>query len=209
VQDPDPNAVDGGNVLGIRFDIFAAGKREFETPYYVLLTQPERDGRLKVHKHTVPVFIPIQVLVKRHLPYAAATGGEEDAPVKAGLQMQDLPKFVRALRKELVAHHKWVEAFERLKKCLGKRQGVEEVKMLDPSGKEIEIVFTKNIVARLRVATDGTIEKVAVGPAPSLSAERNHDASAMKSYREIKKVIEGGEGRIDDLVERLRRRVAG
>ena len=203
MQDPDPNAVDGGNVLGIRFDVFSGANRAFQTPYYVLLNQPQADGQLKVHKHTIPVFVSMQAIARKHLPFQSE---EDEDLLKAGQQKQDLPKFVRALRKELVSHHKRVEAFEGLKKSLGRRQGVEEVKMLDTSGKEIELVFIKGTMAQIRVASDGKIEKVAVGPSSSMATES--PAGSMKAYREVKKAIEGGGGRIDDLAERLKRRSA-
>jgi central kinetochore subunit Mal2/MCM21 len=204
VQDPDPNAVDSGNVLGVRFDIFSAEKRAFKTPYYVLLNQPKPgSGQLKIHKHTVPIFIPLQALAKRYLPYNAEE--EDEVPLK-GNRAQDLPKFVRALRKELVAHHKRVAAYELLKRDLGRKHGVDEVKMLDATAREIEILFSNKVVARLRVATDGKIEKVAIGPSSNTSDAEGSPERSMKTYREIKKVIEGVDGRIEDLATRLQRR---
>lgn len=198
VQDPDPNAVDEGRVLGVRIDVFSPDERAFQTPYYVLLNRPDGEGReLRVHKHTIPAFVPLQTLVRRYLPLR-----EEDASEKQGSE-QDLSKFVRALRKELVAHHKRLDAFQKLKREMGKRHGVEEVTMLDVSGKEVEIVFVSKIVARLRIATSGKIEKVAVGPSQAVDEVPEN---AMKSYREIKKVIEGGDGRIDSLLVRLQKR---
>lgn len=201
VQDPDPNAVDAGNVLGIRFDVFAAEKRAFATPYYVLFNQPNADGQLKIHKHTIPVYVPMQSLIKKYLPFNSSNE-DGDASLKATAQQQDLAKFVRALRKELVAHHKRVEAFESLKQGLSKRHGVKEVKMLEVAAKEIEINFTRGLMARVRIAADGKIEKVAVGP----TSGNNDDSHDMKAYREVRKAIEGGSGRVDDLVERLKRR---
>ncbi|KIW07973.1 uncharacterized protein PV09_01872 [Verruconis gallopava] len=196
VQDPDPNAIDGGKILGIRIEIFSARDRAFITPYYVLLNQPESDaGLLKIHKHTIPVCIPLQSLVKKYLPYKVS----EDNSLKAG-PPQDLPKFVRSLRKELVAHHKRIEAYKHLKEELENRRGVSSVKMLDSTAKEIEILFTNNILARIRVELNGRIERVAVGPSPDAGTEE-HSA---KVYREIKRTIESGDGRIDSLSTRLR-----
>ena len=147
--------------------------------------------------------VPLQALAKKHLPFRSE---DEAESLKGGRVTQDLPRFVRALRKELVAHHKRVEAVEKLRKALGRRQGVEEVEMLDTSGKEIEITFHKGVLARLRVGVDGKIEKVAVGPSSSSTADSPE--GSMNAYRGIKKIIESGGGRIDDLAERLSRRRA-
>jgi central kinetochore subunit Mal2/MCM21 len=204
VQDPDPNAVDGGNVLGIRFEIFSSDKRAFDIPYYVLFNQPNRDGRLRVHKHTVPVFVPLQTLVKRYLPFT--TEDEDDNPKTMARAQQNLPSFVRALRKALVSHHKRLEAYRHLKQALEGKHGVEEVKMLDSIGNEIEMVFRDNIIARMRISTDGRIEKVAVGPSQTAGANVISTENSAKAYREIKKAIEGAGGRVDDLVERLQKR---
>jgi central kinetochore subunit Mal2/MCM21 len=206
VQDPDPNAVDSGNVLGIRFEIFSGKDRAFQTPYYVLLNQPTpNSGHLKVHKHTIPVFIPLQALAKKYLPFNIQDEDNDSGSVKQ-CPAQDLPKFVRALRKEVVAHHKRIDAYERIQRALGRYPGVGEANMLDATGKEIEILFTNGAVARLRIATDGKVEKVAVGAAPKASSEKALPDLDMKTFREIKKAIEGGDGRIDDLAVRLRSR---
>jgi central kinetochore subunit Mal2/MCM21 len=203
VQDPDPNAVDGGNVLGIRFDIFSAEKRAFDTPYYVLFNQPNGVGRLRVHKHTIPVFVPLQSITRKYLPYTAED--EEDNP-KSVAKVQDLPLFVRALRKELVSHHKRLEAYKRLKQELEGKHGVQKVDMLDSTGNEIEIEFSSDIKARLRVSTDGKIEKVAVGPSRTTGAKAISAESSAKAYRDIKRAIEGAGGSMDNLVGRLQKR---
>ena len=193
--------MDNGNVLGIRFEVLSTKQRAFQAPYYVLLNQPNGDGQLRVHKHTIPVFIPMHRLVKKYLPFIA--DAKDASLLKSAVAAQDLSKFVRALRKELIAHHKRVEACEQLKKDLGRRQGVEEVKMLDVSGREIEIIFVEHMLARIRVGTDGAIERAVTGPSKTAPDD---GAGSMQVYREIKKVIEGGSGRIDDLAERLQRR---
>lgn len=185
-------------MLGIRFEVFSAEKRAFDTPYYVLFNQPNRDGRLKVHKHTIPVFVPLQSLVRRHLPFATE---EEDENPKNVTRVQNLPGFVRAVRKELVSHHKRLEAFEHLKQGLEGKHGVQKVEMLDSTGSELEIVFRDNIMARLRVSTDGRIEKVAVGQ--TRGTESMLSEGSARAYRDVKKAIEG---RVDDLGERLQKR---
>ncbi|KAJ2994788.1 hypothetical protein NUW58_g1454 [Xylaria curta] len=67
VKDPDPNAVDGGSVLGLRFEIMS--KAKFIRPYYVMLNRPYANRRdLRVHRHTIPQCIPTVSLGRaRHL----------------------------------------------------------------------------------------------------------------------------------------------
>lgn len=106
VQDPDPCAVDNGNVLGVRVDV-SVGNRFVET-YHVLFNRPdpERKNMLRIHKHTVPPCIPLQPLANKWLPVAR----KDDAEVE-----QDLVRFGRALRKELVSWHLRQDALEKLR----------------------------------------------------------------------------------------------
>lgn len=111
VKDPDPNAINNGNVLGVSIDV-AIGGRFIET-YHVLLNWRSKDGSrlLKIHKHTIPPCIPLQQLVNKYLP----TSGK-DADVDPE---QDLVKFGKLLRKELVSWHMRLNAVEELKKEAG------------------------------------------------------------------------------------------
>jgi central kinetochore subunit Mal2/MCM21 len=111
VQDPDPNAINNGNVLGVSIDV-AIGGRFIET-YHVLLNWRTRDASrlLMIHKHTIPPCIPLQQLANKWLP----TGGKD---VEVDPE-QDLVRFGRLLRKELVSWHMRVKALEDLRKEAG------------------------------------------------------------------------------------------
>jgi central kinetochore subunit Mal2/MCM21 len=111
VKDPDPNAVNSGNILGVRIDIVLGGN--FVETYHVLLNWTERDESrlLRIHKHTIPPCIPLQQLVNKWLP---TRGKDVDADPE-----QDLVRFGRLLRKELVGWHMRVNAAEDLKKQAG------------------------------------------------------------------------------------------
>ncbi|OAL05705.1 hypothetical protein IQ06DRAFT_289810 [Phaeosphaeriaceae sp. SRC1lsM3a] len=111
VKDPDPNAINNGNILGVSIDV-AIGGRFIET-YHVLLNWRSKDGgrTLKIHKHTIPPCIPLQQLVNKWLP----TSGK-DADVDPE---QDLVSFGRLLRRELVSWHMRLSAVEDLKKEAG------------------------------------------------------------------------------------------
>jgi central kinetochore subunit Mal2/MCM21 len=111
VKDPDPNAINNGNILGVSIDVAIGGK--FVETYHVLLNWRSRDGSrlLRIHKHTVPPCIPLQQLVNKWLP---TSGKDEELDPE-----QDLVRFGRFLRKELVAWHMRAKAVEVLKKEAG------------------------------------------------------------------------------------------
>ncbi|KAL5113484.1 hypothetical protein ACEQ8H_008648 [Pleosporales sp. CAS-2024a] len=111
VKDPDPNAINDGNVLGVSIDVAVGGK--FVETYHVLLNWGERIGNrlLKIHKHTIPPCIPIQHLANKWLPTSW-----KDAEIDPE---QDLVRFGRLLRNELVGWHLRVKAMDDLKEQAG------------------------------------------------------------------------------------------
>jgi central kinetochore subunit Mal2/MCM21 len=111
VKDPDPHAVNDGNILGVSIDVSVAEK--FIETYHVLLSVRDKEGKklLSIHKHTVPPCIPLQQLAARWLP---GSGKDEEYDPE-----QDLVRFGRLLRKELVSWNMRVDAVEKLKKEAG------------------------------------------------------------------------------------------
>ncbi|KAJ4333448.1 hypothetical protein N0V95_009420 [Ascochyta clinopodiicola] len=110
VKDPDPYAVDNGDLLGISIEAPVNGS--FVDAYHVLFTFREHESskRLRIHKHTIPSCIPLQQLANRWLPQATRTAeGAKSAE-------QDLVKFGRALRRELVSWHMRLQAVQDLRK---------------------------------------------------------------------------------------------
>ncbi|KAF1947234.1 hypothetical protein EJ02DRAFT_449824 [Clathrospora elynae] len=102
VSDPDPHAQDHGNILGVRIDVALGGK--FVETYHVLLNYiqnssegEEKKKSLRIHKHTIPACIPLQHLVNRWLQ-----AGGKDGEMQVH---QNLIRFGRSLRKELVSYH--------------------------------------------------------------------------------------------------------
>lgn len=196
MRDPDPHAVDGGEVLGLRFDVFSVLDREFVRPYYVLLNAvgrtQEGEKRLRVHKHTIPVFVSLRELEAKHLPVS----GEE----------QDLVKLARELRRELVSFHRRREAVERLKreaKNARNKIGVKEVGEVDPSAQEFEMTFEDESVAKVRIDINGAILNAVVRTHPTDgSGERGESVGRRK--RDLERAIVGGNGRIESLPQRLR-----
>jgi central kinetochore subunit Mal2/MCM21 len=107
VKDPDPYAVDDGNVLGVRIEVSVGG--QFVDTYHVLFNRPiaRQKNVLKIHKHTIPPCIPLQPLANKWLPLARK---DMDTSTE-----QNLVKFGRTLRKELVSWHLRQDALEKLR----------------------------------------------------------------------------------------------
>jgi len=118
VKDPDPHAQNDGNILGVSIDV-AMGGRFVETYHVLLSVKQKHDKRtMKIHKHTVPPCIPLQHLSDKWLP---ASGKDEENDPE-----QDLVRFGRLLRKELVGWHLRVNAVEELRKDAGLAQSRQD-----------------------------------------------------------------------------------
>ncbi|KAH8907744.1 hypothetical protein BR93DRAFT_563745 [Coniochaeta sp. PMI_546] len=129
VEDPDPRAVDGGSVLGIRFEIMRSGR--FLQPYVVLLNRPygtednsEAEENvlktyLRVHRHTIPNCIPIGGLAARYLPPPTVIDATSDEDVLVKRRTQNLSLFVKELRQRLVAYHNRLGAVADMRKAAG------------------------------------------------------------------------------------------
>ncbi|KAJ5025259.1 Cenp-O kinetochore centromere component-domain-containing protein [Bipolaris maydis] len=111
VKDPDPHAANDGNILGISIDVSVAEK--FIETYHVLLSVRDKGGKklLSIYKHTIPPCIPLQQLAAKWLP-GSGKDGEHDPE-------QDLVRFGRLLRKELVSWNMRVDAVRKLRKEAG------------------------------------------------------------------------------------------
>ncbi|KUJ14502.1 uncharacterized protein LY89DRAFT_784435 [Mollisia scopiformis] len=170
IRDPDPNAVDDGNVLGIRFDVSTSGK--FVRPYYVMLNKPWAGKTLlRIHRHTVPSCIPLASLADRYLPHgkgAAAMGDKE-----SGAKRQDLTRFVRALRREIVGYHNRVSVIKGLRKEFKldekvSRKGKErerviaDISVADAEAKQVRIEWVDGRIGRAVVDDKGDVKKCVV-----------------------------------------------
>ncbi|EPE05268.1 cenp-o kinetochore centromere component [Ophiostoma piceae UAMH 11346] len=162
VRDPDPNAVDGGRVLGLRFDIMIGA--QFLRPYYILLNRddgPKKSG-LRIHRHTVPPAVPLAGLATRHLS-KTGTGAEDD---------DDLYAFARAVRRAIVRYHNRLAAIGDLRRGVQKAafEGDGEIdtdRPIDVSGadaeaKQIRFDWADGRTGRLIIDDDGDIEEMVV-----------------------------------------------
>ncbi|KAL2831127.1 Cenp-O kinetochore centromere component-domain-containing protein [Aspergillus cavernicola] len=144
-KDPSPTidaeSEDLKNLLGVRIDICVRNGR-FTKPYYLLLrkarTNEQSQGkvRVKVHRHTIPAFIPVERLGRVFLPDAPQVLGDGDGNAETQTQLkrkpntpprkQNLNGFVREVRRQLVAWHTRLDAVYLLREQLGIiRRGVD------------------------------------------------------------------------------------
>ncbi|KAL2149935.1 hypothetical protein VTH82DRAFT_7611 [Thermothelomyces myriococcoides] len=207
-RDPDPRAVDGGAILGLRIEVFSRSR--FLRPYYVLMNRPFPDSRhLRVHRHTLPACIPLAGLAWRYLPPPppSKSSKEEEDEGRAGggkrKKKQDLAKFARALRREVVRYHHRLGVVADLRKAAGigkTGQGeggpedwpnrLVEIAPADAEAKQLTIEWADGRTGRLVMGDDGEIVKLVV------LGENGWD-------REAGRDLLGGAARIEDVVKRL------
>ncbi|KAL4805573.1 Cenp-O kinetochore centromere component-domain-containing protein [Aspergillus unguis] len=138
-KDPSPK-IDGNteqrskNLLGVRIDVCVQNGR-FTKPYYILLQKVRSSAkndqakvRLKVHRHTIPAFIPVARLARIFLPDFPSPRGDdgtagEEAPLKKrpGIptRKQNLQGLVREIRRQLVSWHTRLDAVHHLREHIG------------------------------------------------------------------------------------------
>ncbi|KAL1887513.1 hypothetical protein Sste5346_010174 [Sporothrix stenoceras] len=195
VRDPDPNAVDGGRVLGLRFDVMMGA--QFLRPYYVLLnrdterlrpggrSQTAAEAPLRVHRHTVPPSVPLGGLATRYL------GATQYAP--SGPKSPDLYGFARATRRALVRYHNRLAVIGDLRKSVQQKatkaaaeaasSGMEidaitflaDVSGADAEAKQIRFDWADGRTGRLVLDDDGDIQKMVV-----IGATGAHDRAAVR-----------------------------
>jgi central kinetochore subunit Mal2/MCM21 len=168
VRDPDPNAVDGGKVLGLRIEVMS--KSRFLRPYYVMLNRPYPDSRLlRVHRHTVPPSIPLSGLAYRHLPPPAPLKDDTD-PDAPETAPQDLARFARELRREIVRYHNRAGAIGAISQAAAAAtvsdaeddDDMVDVRAADPQAKQVELGWADGRTGRIILDDDGKIERMVV-----------------------------------------------
>ncbi|OAA75205.1 Centromere protein Cenp-O [Akanthomyces lecanii RCEF 1005] len=197
IRDPDPNAVDGGHVLGIRFEVMSQG--HFLRPYYVMFNRPYPDSaHLRVHRHTVPPAIPVGGLAARHLPPPRSVDAQQQQTT------QDLDRFARAMRREIVRFHNRLGLTADLRKTVGlQRKGkgagaavaprdVVEAGIADVEAKHVKLAWADGRSGRILMDQDGKVEKFVIfGPEG-------------RDWRMTRLLFDPRDG-VDDIARKLRR----
>lgn len=185
-QDPDPNAVDGGKILGVRIEDFSNGNGRFERPHYVLLHRPWHRGHRggwKVKHHTLPQYIDVSGLERLWLRRGEGKEG--------GGGKQDLGRFARELRRAVMGWRLRAEAVRKVEKEAVGHGGVMTVERTDDSCREIRFAWENGASGKISIAYNGKIDGVVVLGA---AGRRN---------RKTERMILGGDGHIGGLAEKL------
>lgn len=175
VQDPDPQATDDGHVLGVRFDVCNSGR--YIRPYYVMLSRATgTKNHLRVLHHTCPPCIHITALAARFLP-SPRVKECQGAAVAEGPSKQDVTRFVRSVRREIVSYHLRLQSIKHLrkqfnldekskvsakKKTQSADQVIHDVTAIDAEAKEVRIEWTDGQIGRAVVNANGEIMKCVI-----------------------------------------------
>jgi central kinetochore subunit Mal2/MCM21 len=200
----------------VRIDICARGGK-YVKPYYLLLKRVGRDRKsLRVHRHTIPVFIPLRQLEERYLPVPTATSrtGENDILKPSKQKKQDLKKLVRELRRELVSWHLRSDAVDLLREELGlpknsseddaastvsdnqepgpvaQKSGILSLAATSIEARYIRIEWSDGRVGRIKISNQGFVERAII-----IGDDGKDDITAS--------LCTGGDGRIETLLQRL------
>lgn len=217
VRDPDPNAVDGGHVLGLRFEAMTRG--QFLQPYYVMLNRPypENPQFLRVHRHTVPPAIPLSGLAARYLPapkhrqrqeQQADGRGNSPSPLLSSPQhlKQDLERFVKSLRREIMRYHNRLGVSADLRRSLGAHgnnktatppNAIIDVSIADTEAKQIRLTWADERNGRLVMDDDGRVIKFVV-----FGAAEGRDWETTRQLGD-------SQGRVEDIAKMLQEHVSG
>ncbi|OJD22965.1 hypothetical protein ACJ73_05679 [Blastomyces percursus] len=215
-KDPSPH-VTSPNLLGIRIDI-CTRNGTFVKPYYLLLKRvggPEKKF-LQLHRHTIPVFIPLAQLERKYLSVPRGTNGADSKIAKSSkTPKQDLCSLVRELRRELVAWHLRCDALKWLQEELGipdesdidESQSSQRSLHKDPlpesdlevvsvtataiETRYIRIEWRDGRVGRIKLSNTGYVERAII------IGDEGRD-------KVTENLLTGGDGRIENAVERLR-----
>ncbi|PGH06964.1 central kinetochore subunit Mal2/MCM21 [Blastomyces parvus] len=215
-KDPSPHAT-SSNLLGIRIDI-CTRHGTFVKPYYLLLKRvggPD-EKFLQVHRHTIPIFIPLTQLEQRYLSVPRGTNGADSAIAKSGKSpKQDLRRLVRELRRELVAWHMRCDALKWLQEELGildesdrdgsqspqhnphnnplpgSDLGIVSVTATAVETRYIRFEWRDGRVGRIKLSNTGYVERAII------IGDEGRD-------KVTENLLTGGDGRIESAIERLR-----
>ncbi|KAM5442568.1 hypothetical protein MferCBS31731_002447 [Microsporum ferrugineum] len=202
-KDPSPHT-DSPDLLGVRIDVNVRDGT-FVKPYYLLLRRAGEDRKsLQIHRHTIPVFIPLKQLEQRYLPRQASDDDSGNLkPWKR--RKQNLKALVRELRRELVAWHLRRDAVTLLQEQLGitgagsvdlpagsnaHTLGISSVTAASVEARYIRIQWQDGRIGRVKVSNRGLVERVII------IGDNGRD-------KITETVIAGGDARAEGIVQRL------
>ena len=177
----DPSVNDSAqSLLGVRFDV-PSSEGKYDKPYYILAQRvAESSNELRIHRHTIPAFIPIRRYEEMYLPQQDEGYGSGDA-TSSHCQRQDMHGLLKHVRADLVSWTMRRDAIKNLQKNLrlpseATDSGIAEpvrdlsvgmfgVRSLAATAAEetqIKIEWTNGAVGRLRISDRGKIERAVI-----------------------------------------------
>jgi central kinetochore subunit Mal2/MCM21 len=126
---------------------------------------------LRVYRHTIPLCIPLPLLVDRYLPNGKGSAGIGSKEV--GVRKQDLRRFARALRREIVGYHNWISVIKSLRKEFkldekvsrkgkGRERVIVDISAADAEAKQVRIEWVDGRIGRCVVDAGGEVKKCVV-----------------------------------------------
>ncbi|WEW57445.1 hypothetical protein PRK78_002912 [Emydomyces testavorans] len=204
----DPSShTESSNLLGIRFDVCKRSGK-YSEPYYVLLKRADNGQKLLgVYRHTIPFFIPLKQLEEKYLALPDMVREDQENLKAERPAKQDLRRFVRELRRELVAWHLRRDAIEWLQEkldlggnrdvevsttpdSLGSRLGISSIISTSLESRYIRFEWRDGRVGRIGLSNRGLVERAMV----------IRDAGRDKVMENL---FLGGDRRIETVIQRL------
>jgi central kinetochore subunit Mal2/MCM21 len=153
---------------------------------------------LRVHRHTIPPCISLSSLVDRYLPNGKGSVGIGSK--EPGAKKQDLRRFARALRKEVVGYHNRISVIKSLRKEFkldekvsrkgkGRERVIADISAADAEAKQMRIEWVDGRIGRCVVGEGGEVRKCVV------IGEEGRD------FETERRVVKGG---MEGIGERLR-----
>ncbi|KAK2836933.1 hypothetical protein FQN49_006574 [Arthroderma sp. PD_2] len=208
-KDPSPHT-DSPDLLGIRIDVNVRDGT-FVKPYYLLLRRAGEDRKsLQIHRHTIPIFIPLKQLEHRYLPRQSSRDDSGGSLKPWKRRKQDLKTLVRELRRELVAWHLRRDVVSLLQEQLGITDpnrpssdsvnaqadtaayilGISSVSAASVEARYIRFQWQDGRIGRVKVSNRGLVERVII------IGDDGRDKST-------ETLVAGGDGRAENIVKRL------
>ncbi|EFR02450.1 hypothetical protein MGYG_05444 [Nannizzia gypsea CBS 118893] len=203
-KDPSPHT-DSPELLGVRIDVNVRDGT-FVKPYYLLLrrTGDERKS-LQIHRHTIPVFIPLKHLEQKYLPGQAPNDDSDGLLKPWKRKKQNLKGLVRELRRELVTWHLRRDVIILLQEQLGildlnsndiptstpaHKLGILSVAAASIEARYIRFQWQDGRIGRVKVCNRGLVERVII------IGDNGRD-------KITETTIAGGDFRAEGIVQRL------
>lgn len=190
------------------------------------------EKRLRVHRHTIPAFISVEKLERAFLPVPPAREEEAEENLKPwkrnANRQQDLPRFVRELRRQLAAWHLRMDVVNYLRGNLGIQRRSVEAYNNDDDGVWVRDILSDNqeeirletndlgIVSLSPTALDATYVRLEwedgrVGRfkiSDNGVVERAVVIGDDGRDKLLEAVLTGGNGRVETVLDRLKQHLA-